>query len=66
MIELYFNPILMLVLFIVSLSLYFGKKVLGNSEITIKTFKGKKWVLIVSIIFLLKAIVDLLKAFSLI
>lgn len=64
MVELYFNPVLMIVLFVVFLSLYLGKKILGDSEITINAFKGKKWVLIVSIIFLLKAIVDLLEALN--
>jgi hypothetical protein len=64
MVELYFDPVLMIVLFVVFLSLYLGKKILGDSEITINAFKGKKWVLIVSLIFLLKAIVDLLQAFN--
>ncbi len=59
--ELYFNPILMLVLFSISISLYFGKNIFGGSEATVSFFKKKIWVLVISFIFILNGLVELFK-----
>ena len=56
--DLYLNAGLMLLLFALSISLYLGKNFLTASDVARNRFKGKKWVLIISIIFIVKSIVD--------